>query len=149
MYTCIKELMTFIGFASYYRRLCLSLQISLRTCKSLNDLLTGHSTNRESSKKFTVRRSWCEVQQQSFGNLVPKLTSSPFFFCLCKSQNVPNVGIGLCVVLNQVPEGLEKVIAYANRGLRWDEVSCTQVGSRNDISLQMWFLFKKKQQIVV
>ena len=116
----IKELRSFLGFAGYYRHfVCYYSQIM----KPLNSLLVGHPTNKKKGKKqkSATPWSWGPEQQTAFDTIVEKLTTPPVLAYADYSKpfviNIDASGDGLGAVLYQEQDGLERVIAYASRGL--------------------------------
>ena len=117
----IKELRSFLGFAGYYRRfVCNYSQIM----KPLNSLLVGQPTNKKEGKKqkSATPWSWGPEQQTAFDTIIEKLTTPPVLTYADYSKpfviNIDASGDGLGAVLYQEQDGLERVIAYASRGLR-------------------------------
>ena len=127
--TNIKSLRSFLGFTGYYRRF---IQDYARIVKPLNDLLVGHPTNKskeegqkKKKKKPKVPWQWSEPQQKAFDTLKEKLSSPPILayadFTRPFIVHTDASTEGLGAVLYQVQDGLERVIAYASRGLRNSE----------------------------
>ena len=101
--------------------------------KPLNDLLVGHPTNlqalsseeKKKKKKKGTPWQWGEAQQCAFDVLKQKLSSPPIL--AYADFNKPFIlhtdasGEGLGAVLYQEQDGVERVIAYASRGLRNSE----------------------------
>ncbi|MCW4250032.1 MAG: RNase H-like domain-containing protein [Candidatus Thiodiazotropha endolucinida] len=125
----VKELRSFLGFTGYYRRF---IKDYARIVKPLNDLLIGHPTNKisDQSKKKKKKKSiapwqWGNAQQLAFNSLKDKLSSPPVLayadftkpFILHTDASCEGLG----AVLYQEHDGIEKVIAYASRGLRNSE----------------------------
>ena len=120
----IKEQQSFLGFAGYYRRfVCNYSQIM----KPLNSLLVGHPTNKKKGKKQKSATPWSlgPEQQTAFDTIIEKLTTPPILAYADYSKpfviNIDASGDGLGAVLYQEQDGLERVIAYASRGLRASE----------------------------
>jgi len=122
----IKTLRAFLGFTGYYRRFVKNYS---KMVKPLNDLLVGHPTNKEASKKKSTKHrkqwQWGELQQKAFETIKEKLSSPPVLayadytkpFVLHTDASADGLG----AVLYQVQDGKERVIAYASRGLRKSE----------------------------
>ena len=94
----------------------------------MNDLLVGHLTNKgvsSSKKKKSLPWQWGETQQNAFKTLKEKLSSPPVLayadlkkpFILHTDASAEELG----AVLYQQQDSLERVIAYASRGLRNSE----------------------------
>ena len=125
----VKELRQFLGFSGYYRRFVKNYS---SLAQPLNALLEGHCTHKTKQKKKPKRKSsqaaawvWGEEQQKAFTTLKDKLTNPPILayadYSLPFSVHTDACGQGLGAVLYQKQDGVEKVIAYASRGLRQGE----------------------------
>ena len=126
----VKTLRSFLGFTGYYRRY---VKDYAKLVKPLNDLLVGHPTNlkalsseeKKKKKKKGTPWQWGEAQQCAFDVLKQKLSSPPIL--AYADFNKPFIlhtdasGEGLGAVLYQEQDGVERVIAYASRGLRNSE----------------------------
>ena len=123
----VKTLRSFLGFTGYYRRY---IKDYARIVKPLNDLLVGHSTNGytpegKKKKKKSIPWQWGKAQQDAFDMLKLKLSTPPVLayadfnkpFILHTDASVEELG----AVLYQEQDGIERVIAYASRGLRKSE----------------------------
>ena len=126
--TNVKELRQFLGFAGYYRRFVKGYST---LAQPLNCLLEGHCTHKPKKKKKGKRSKqpaewvWGEAQQAAFTVLKEKLTNPPILAYADYSKpfiiHTDACGQGLGAVLYQKQDGVEKVIAYASRGLRPSE----------------------------
>ena len=123
----IKTLRSFLGFTGYYRRY---IKDYARIVKPLNDLLVGHPTNKHAvpsskKKKVSTPWQWGEIQQHAFDLLKLKLSSPPILayadFTKPFIVHTDASTEGLGAVLYQEQNGVERVIAYASRGLRKSE----------------------------
>lgn len=124
----VKQLRSFLGFTGYYRRF---IKDYARLAKPLNDLLVGHPTNpgsdnqKKKKKRDKVPWQWGELQQSAFDTLKEKLSSPPVLaYADFKRPFIVHTDAsteGLGAVLYQVQDGLERVVAYASRGLRSSE----------------------------
>ena len=98
--------------------------------KSLYDLLIVHHThstaNTESkTKKSPIHWQWGEVEQHAFDAVKEKLLSPPILACsdftqpfiLHNEDSTDRLG----AVLYQEQDGIERVVAYAYRGLKLSE----------------------------
>ena len=122
----VKELRSFLGFTGYYRRF---IKNYAKIAKPLNDLLVGHSTIKDAQgkkkKKKVAPWQWGSAQQTAFNILKEKLSSPPVLayadfskpFVLHTDASIEGLG----AVLYQEQGGIERVIAYASRGLRKSE----------------------------
>lgn len=124
--TNVKLLRSYLGFTGYYRRF---IKDYAKIAKPLNDLLVGHSTNKVANKKNRNKKSipwqWNQEQQIAFDTLKEKLMSPPVLaYADFKKPFIIHTDAsteGLGAVLYQEHDGLERVIAYASRGLRNSE----------------------------
>ena len=125
----VKELRSFLGFAGYYRRFVKDFS---SLAAPLNALLEGHSTHKASKRKKSKKKSskpaewiWGHEQQEAFRVLKEKLTNPPILafadYSLPFILHTDASGQGLGAVLYQLQDGVERVIAYASRGLRPSE----------------------------
>jgi hypothetical protein len=109
--TCIKQVRSIVGLASYYRRF---VPAFAEICKPLYALT-------EKGAKF----QWTETCQNAFDTLKHALTTSPILAYPredCQyilDTDASDVGIG--AVLSQVQDGEERVIAYASTVLNKHE----------------------------
>ena len=124
----IKELRKFLGFAGFYRRY---IEHYSQITEPLSSLLQGHCTNKGSpekkkgvkkKKKLPCAWKWGEEQEKAFNLIKEKLCSKPIL--AFADYNLPFFlttdasSLGLGAVLYQKQDGVDKVIAYASRGLR-------------------------------
>ena len=96
----------------------------------LNKLLEGHCTNKKSRKSKKKTKSpasweWGQDQQSAFDSLKRHLTEPPVLgiadYSLPFVVHVDASGTGPGSILLQRQDGIERVIAYASRGLRASE----------------------------
>lgn len=103
----IRDVKSFLGICSYYRRFIKDFCIKARP---LQELLKGDAVF-----------SWEDDQERSFAVLKAALTSDPvlglFDEKAATNLHADASGYGLGAVLNQVQNNSEKVIAYASRVL--------------------------------
>ncbi|XP_018496364.1 uncharacterized protein LOC108864704 [Galendromus occidentalis] len=111
--TNLKELRSFLGLASYYRRF---IKNFAAMAAPLYELLTDTTFD------------WSKKHQQVFENIKEVITKEPV---LCHYQDgletrlqTDASGTGLGAVLVQVLEGKERVVAYASRRLTKAEMKC-------------------------
>ncbi|XP_061185873.1 uncharacterized protein LOC133193977 [Saccostrea echinata] len=116
---------TLIGrFTGYYRRF---VKDFVKLVRPLNDLLGGHPTNKKSKACKKKKTLWVlgKKEQQSFETLIQKLTLPPILaFADFSKPFIVNIDAskeGLGAVPYQNQGGLDRVIAYASRGLRSSE----------------------------
>ena len=125
MPTSVKELRSFLGFASYYRRF---VPAFASIAKPLNDIFIGHPNNGGKRRKAAISLwEWGNSEQQSFEIKIQRLTSPPTLAYADYSKpfiiNTDASGTGLGAVLYQEQDGAERVVAYASRGLRKNEIN--------------------------
>ena len=105
-----KELSSFLGFASFYRRFVDKFS---NVAKPLQDAL------KSADKKGNI--TWTEDTEAAFKLLKQKLTMAPILayadYTLPFILHVDASGTGLGAVLYQEQQGKQRVIAYASRGL--------------------------------
>lgn len=127
----VRQLRQFLGFSSFYRRYVRDYG---KIAKPLSDLLAdppnikqkvGKWSKRNARKKNKYRRigwAWKEEQQSAFEEIIRLLCSAPVL--AFADYNLPFIlhtdasRQGLGAVLYQVQNGVQRVIAYASRGLR-------------------------------
>ena len=128
--TDVKQLRSFLGFTGYYRRF---IKDYARIVKPLNDLLVGHPTHTSDKQKKKNKKKkkgiapwqWGPTQQSAFNTIKEKLSSPPVLsyadfskpFVVHTDASLDGLG----AVLYQEQNGMERVIAYASRGLRNSE----------------------------
>ena len=122
----IKTLRSFLGFTGYYRRF---IRDYAKIVKPLNDPLVSHCTyyaesadGKRKKKRKVVSSKWEEAQQIAFETRKEKL-SSPLVLAYADFSKpfIVHTDASLdCLgaVLYQEQDGVERVIAYASRGLR-------------------------------
>ncbi len=120
----VKDLRSFLGFASYYRRF---VEGFAQLAAPLHRLVAKFAGSK--SRKHTVERfgmAWSEQCQQSFDGLRGRLTSSPVLAYADFSRpfvlEVDASHRGLGAVLSQEQGGEVRPIAYASRSLRPTEL---------------------------
>lgn len=118
--TTVKELRSFLGFCSYYRRF---LHGFSQLAGPLHDLINAWGKEDSPAKyKNLLESVWTPSCQESFEQLKEKLTSAPLLayadFSLPFVVETDASSLGLGAVLYQVQGGRKRVIAYASRRLR-------------------------------
>ena len=119
----VKALRQFLGFVGYYRRFIKDFsKVVNRLTSSLQGHMTEPSTKAKKKKLKSVPWSWGKEQQQAFDTVKLSLVKPPIL--AYADYNLPFIlhvdasGFGLGAVLYQKQEGVERVIAYASRGLK-------------------------------
>lgn len=119
----LKELRSFLGFCSYYRRF---IEGFSRVAGPLHDIVNTcvHQKSVAQANKL-FKDSWTMECQQAFEKLKEKLTCAPtlgyadFTIPFVLETDASNLGLG--AVLYQQQRGHKTVIAYASRRLRGAE----------------------------
>ena len=127
--TTAKQLQSFMGLAGYYRRFVPGFS---QIAAPLHRLTTMSTAKRNKKRKTTepadsrtFAKKWDEEAERTFQELNTRLTSSPilgypnFARPFIVETDASHHGIG--AVLSQDNDGMQKVIAYASRGLRPSE----------------------------
>lgn len=119
----LKELRSFLGFCSYYRRF---IEGFSQIAGPLHDVVNVCLRATSSVKAAQVfKSSWSSQCQTAFGHLKDKLTSAPtlgyadFTLPFVIETDASNLGLG--AVLYQHQKSKKAVIAYASRRLRGAE----------------------------
>nr|KAG5706518.1 hypothetical protein BaRGS_028689 [Batillaria attramentaria] len=116
--TTVRDVRSFLGFASYYRRFIDGFS---KLAGPLHDLVAEGS---KASKRKTadVTKLWTPQHQAAFDSLKSALTTAPVLayadFTLPFILETDASHEGLSAVLSQVQGGRKRVIAYASRRLR-------------------------------
>lgn len=139
----LRELRSFLGFASYYRRF---VDGFAKIAQPLNRLVSttyqkGGEKKRK-SKHVPIVNDWDAKCQNAFQNLKDALTTAPVLgyadFSLPFILETDASLEGLGAVLSQDQEGGRRVVAYASRSLRPAER-----GMKNYSSMKLEFLALK------
>lgn len=128
-----KELRSFLGFASYYRRFVEGFaKIATPLHRLVAQVETG--SNRSKSRANALGDGWTPECQQSFQTLKSRLISAPVLayadFTKPFVLEVDASLAGLGAVLAQEQDGRRKPIAFASRGLRPTERNMSNYSSR-------------------
>lgn len=117
----VKELRSFLGFCSYYRRFIKGFS---QIAGPLHDVVNACGTTRTQAESL-FQQHWGPPGLKAFELLKEMLTGAPtlgyadFTLPFLLETDASNLGLG--AVLYQVQEGKRKVIAYASRRLRGAE----------------------------
>ena len=117
-----EEVRKFLGFAGYYRKF---IQNFSRIARPLTDLIPTTSRTKNKKKKNVPEWRWGKEQEDAFQTLKSCLVSPPVLaypdFDLPFEVHTDASFHGLGAVLYQTQGGLQRVIAYASRGLNKSE----------------------------
>lgn len=115
----MKEMRTFLGFSSYYRRFVPGFA---RIAGPLHELLNNCQHDLKQGLAPLIQDRWSPECQNSFDSLETLLTTAPIIgfadYSLPFTLEIDASFQGLGAVLSQVQNGSRKVIAYASRRLR-------------------------------
>ena len=118
----LKDLRSFLGFASYYRRFVLNFA---QTAAPLHKLTAEISEKGRKKNSTITSERWNGECQKVFNDLCTALTTAPvlaypdFSKPFIVETDASDKGLG--AVLSQKQDGKLRVIAYASRGLRGAE----------------------------
>ena len=119
----LRELRSFLGFASYYRRFVNGFaKLALPLNRLVSTTYQKGGEKKRKSKHVSIAQDWDAKCQQSFQDLKDALTTAPVLgyadfsqpFILETDASLDGLG----AVLSQEQEGGRRVIAYASRSLR-------------------------------
>ena len=131
--TTTKELRSFLGFASYYRRF---VEGFAKVAAPLHRLAATveASQSKARARVNTLGSLWTQECQQSFQTLKDQLISAPVLayadFTKPFILEIDASHAGLGAVLAQDQDGQRKPIAFASRGLRPTERNMSNYSSR-------------------
>ena len=130
----LRELRSFIGFASYYRRYVPRFtQLATPLHRIVTAACKDGNRKRRTSASSSIIDVWTEDCQQAFDALKLALTSAPvlgfadYRLPFIVETDASDKGLG--AVLSQKQEGRHRIIAYASRGLRGAERNDTNYSS--------------------
>lgn len=131
--TTTKELRSFLGFASYYRRFVAGFA---KVAAPLHRLIATAEANRNTTRTRTTAlgSQWTPECQQSFQSLKDQLIRAPVLayadFTKPFVLEIDASHAGLGAVLAQDQDGQRRPIAFASRGLRPSERNMSNYSSR-------------------
>ncbi|KAI0214933.1 hypothetical protein LSAT2_033045 [Lamellibrachia satsuma] len=131
----LKQLRSFMGFASYYRRY---VPRFTAIASPLNALITTCCRDIKgkprSSASFQLAGRWSEECDAAFSAIKRRLTSAPVLGFADYSKpfivETDASDLGLGAVLSQVQDGKTRIIACASRGLRKSEKNKSNYSSK-------------------
>ena len=149
--TTTRDVRSFLGFCSYYRRYVKGFA---QIAKPLHDLValceSGGLCKKAKRKSQPVTEEWKRDNsyQVAFSMLKDALTSAPvlgfadFSIPFVLETDASNEGLG--AVLSQVQDGRSRVIAYASRGLRGAERNMENYSSKKlELLALKWAITEK------
>ena len=132
--TTLREVRSFLGFASYYRRF---VEKFAHLAKPLHELIAkaqqDGAGSRHKSKRLDITQHWDAGCQKAFEDLKSALTTAPVLgyadfkkpFILETDASMEGLG----AVLSQECDGKKQVVAYASRSLRPTERNMSNYSS--------------------
>lgn len=132
--TTAKELQSFLGFASYYRRFVEGFSKLAAPLHRLVADVIGSKHKPKGHGKCSIVEKWNEECEQGFQSLKERLVSAPVLgyadFVKPFVLEIDASHAGLGAVLSQDQEGQRRPIAFASRGLRRSERNMSNYSSR-------------------
>ncbi|KAK3707424.1 hypothetical protein QZH41_002496 [Actinostola sp. cb2023] len=149
----LKEVRSFLGFASYYRRFVPEFS---KTAKPLHALVAklseGGKVGRRRNK--SINDEWNADCQKAFEEIKTALTNPPtlaypvFTEPFILETDASNDGLG--AVLSQTQDGRKRVIAYASRGLRGAEKNMDNYSSMKlELLALKWAITDKFREYLI
>lgn len=144
-----KDVRSFLGFCSYYRRFVKGFaQLAKPLHQLLSDCEPGKACRRRKSVSVETRWSEDASLQHAFDTLKHAMTNTPvlgfadFSLPFVVETDASNDGLG--AVLSQVQNGKSKVIAYVSRGLRGGEKNMNNYSSKKlELLALKWVVAEK------
>ena len=149
----LKDLRSFLGFASYYRKFVPGFaQIAKPLHELVSKLYDGGKHGKQRNK--SIGDLWQEPCQNAFKELKRALTSPPVLTYPVYSKpfivEVDASNDGLGAVLSQEQDGKIRPIAYASRGLRGTEKNMHNYSSRKlELLALKWAVTKKFREYLI
>ena len=149
----LKDLRSFLGFASYYRRF---VPHFAQTAKPLHELVSklyeGGKNGKQRNK--SVESGWNQECQEAFENLKQALTSPPVLAYPMYTKpfivEVDASNDGLGAVLSQEQDGRVRPIACASRALRGAERNMENYSSRKlELLALKWAVTEKFREYLI
>lgn len=130
----VKELRSFLGFASYYRRFVEGFSKMAAPLHRLVADVIGSKHKPRGQAKCSIVERWNDECEQAFQALKEQLVSAPVLgyadFGKPFVLEIDASHVGLGAVLSQEQEGRRRPIAFASRGLRRSERNMSNYSSR-------------------
>ncbi|KAK7090311.1 hypothetical protein V1264_010126 [Littorina saxatilis] len=143
----LKDLRSFLGFASYYRRFVAGFSKMAGPLHALVGQMTQNGAGKR-GENVEIGERWTEDCQQTFDRLKDALTSTPVLGCADYSKpfiletDASLHGFG--AVLTQEQGGKKRVIAYASLTLRPGEKNPVNYSSmRLELGALRWAICEK------
>ena len=132
--TTARELRSFLGFASYYRRFVEGFSKLAAPLHRLVVEVIGSKHKPKGHDRCSIMEKWNEECEQGFQSLKERLVSAPVLgyadFTKPFILEIDASHAGLGAVLSQDQEGQRRPIAFASRGLRRSERNMSNYSSR-------------------
>lgn len=151
----VKELRSFLGFASYYRRFVEGFAGLAAPLHKLVGVLQGTRKRAASIKQGSFAQHWNETCEQSFNDLKERLIQAPVLgyadFTLPFFLETDASHLGLGAVLSQDQGGgLRRPIAFASRGLRPSERNMTNYSAMKlELLALKWAMTEKFREYLL
>ena len=130
----LKELRSYVGFCSYYRRYVRSFTQIVRPLHQLIAELSKRYPGKRRSRTVSLEGHWTPACQVAFESLRDALVTAPVLAYPRYGESfileTDSSDRGLGAVLTQVQDGKTRVIGYASRGLRKGESNKANYSSR-------------------
>ena len=116
----VKELRSFLGFASYYRRFVKGFA---KIAAPLHDLVTSANQENKKCRQVRIENAWQRPHQEAFLALKDAITTAPtlgfadFSKDFIVQTDASQEGLG-CILSQKQDDGTTKPIAFASRRLR-------------------------------
>lgn len=132
--TTVRELQSFLGFASYYRRFVEGFSKMAAPLHGLIAETLGGKHKSRTHGKCLLSEKWNEQCEQAFQLLKQRLVSAPVLgyadFAKPFILEIDASHAGLGAVLSQELDGQRRPIAFASRGLRRSERNMSNYSAR-------------------
>ncbi|KAL0154049.1 hypothetical protein M9458_050649 [Cirrhinus mrigala] len=150
----VRELRSFLGFASYYRRFVEGFAGLAAPLHKLVGVLQGTRKRAVSSGQSSFEQHWNHTCEKSFSDLKERLIQAPvlgyadFTRPFILETDASNLGLG--AVLSQEQGGLRRPIAFASRGLRPSERNMTNYSSMKlELLALKWAMTEKFREYLL
>ena len=144
----VRDLRSFLGMASYYRRFVKGFASLAEPLHKVVALCSQNSKGGRRAKTAPVAKAWTTQCDEAFSKLKEALCSTPILgmadYSLPFILEVDASNQGLGAVLSQEQDGSRRVIAYASRGLRKSEKNMQNYSSKKlELLALKWAMSEK------